>query len=192
MPEKTFNNLPDARKEKIIQACIKEFEENELIDASVANIIARLGIARGTFYKYFKDIEDCYFYILSVKTKDLHEFLITLLEETDFDLMISLRKYGEIIAEELHEKSKYELYKNRYLVWNLAIQMRWKDYCKKNKSTKNIEDMIVPKASMEIMHIVKAVIHNLVERTFVEKWTKDEFLKKYNEHITILTNGIRR
>lgn len=73
MPKSTFHNLSKSRQEEILRVCRREFEEHTLSSSSVSDIVSDLGIARGTFYKYFKDIEDCYFYILSTETRGMHE-----------------------------------------------------------------------------------------------------------------------
>ncbi len=193
MPKSTFNNLSDERQKEILNACRAEFEANKLHDASVANIINRLGIARGTFYKYFKDIEDCYFYILSTETKEMHEIFVDLLKEEKFDLVLILEKYGDMLADEIHKKDNYELYKNKYLGWTPDVQIRWDNYCNENKVKKaNIRKFGEANYSKETIHLIKAVVHNLVERNFTEKWTKKKFLKKYKKQLEILKRGIRR
>ncbi len=188
MPKSTFNNLSDERKKEIISACRAEFEENKLSEASVASIVTRLGVARGTFYKYFKDIEACYFYILSTETREIHELFFDLFKGGKVKLHDILDEYGEKVADEIHKKDNYELYKNRYLGWTPAVQMRWDDYCKENKVRKT---HITKMESKETLFILKAVIHNLVERNFIENWSKKKFLKKYKKQMGILKKGIR-
>lgn len=195
MPKQTFNNLPVERQTEILAACRLEFEENSLATSSVSNIVSRLNIARGSFYKYFEDLEDCYFYLLSIETKEIHALFLELMRETDFNLADCLEKYGERVAREIHQQSKYMLYKNRYLGWTPALQLRWQDYCRLNDvevgRISEIIDLDSKRVLLEIMQILKAVVHNIVEQNFLENWSEQEFVNVYKRQIAILINGLK-
>ncbi len=194
MPKRTFNNLPSERRAEIIAACRLEFEQNSLAAASVSNIVARLKIARGSFYKYFEDLESCYFYLLSSETKEIHGMFIALLKETNFDLVESLEQYGARIAREIHQQSKYALYKNRYLDWTPALQLRWQTYCRQNDVESGLivelPDADSKDALADIIQIIKSVIHGIVEQNFLQNWDESEFIENYQRQIVILTNGL--
>ena len=73
MPKETFFNLEEHKKATIIEAAKKEFTENELHKARVSNIIKEAGIPRGSFYQYFEDIDDLYYYIIDDSFDKLFE-----------------------------------------------------------------------------------------------------------------------
>ena len=64
MPKETFYNLDDGKRKKILNAAIKEFTDNELHKARVSNIIKEAAIPRGSFYQYFEDLDDLYYYVI--------------------------------------------------------------------------------------------------------------------------------
>lgn len=64
MPSDTFHNLSGEKRERIIQKCYEEFSQNSFREASVSKIVSDLGIAKGSIYKYFKDKQDLYFYLV--------------------------------------------------------------------------------------------------------------------------------
>ena len=66
MPKQTFYNLPDAKRARIIAVALDEFGEHDLPSASVSRIVANAGIAKGSFYQYFTDIEDLYHYLFQL------------------------------------------------------------------------------------------------------------------------------
>ncbi len=66
MPTDTFFRLDEEKKEKIILAAKKEFSEVSIQEASVANIIKYADIPRGSFYQYFSDKDDIFFYVFSL------------------------------------------------------------------------------------------------------------------------------
>ena len=64
MPKETFHNLTEEKRNSIIKAATKEFTEHKLHKARVSNIIKEAKIPRGSFYQYFEDIDDLYYYVI--------------------------------------------------------------------------------------------------------------------------------
>lgn len=52
-PSKTFGNLEPAKRERVIEAAVEEFGERGFEAASVNRMVSRLGIAKGSIFKYF-------------------------------------------------------------------------------------------------------------------------------------------
>ncbi len=197
MPKSTFLNLTSKRRAAILNVCRDEFEMNCFSEASVANIVGRLGVARGTFYKYFDDLEDCYFYLLASETKEMHDIFNFLLRKHEFDMATCLAQYGKRIAREIHDPKKYALYRNRYLGWTPLLQQKWQAYLKRTKHNQTPLDAVKAEGlraelmASEAIHLIKAAVHDLIARNFSEAWTKQQFLKKYQIYIKLLTTGLR-
>jgi len=66
MPTQTFFNLPEAKRQALLDAAIEEFADNSYNHASISRIVARLGIAKGSIYQYFQDKQDLYLYLLDL------------------------------------------------------------------------------------------------------------------------------
>lgn len=66
MPKKTFFNLPVNKRESIEAVAIDEFAANSYQGASISQIVAKAGIAKGSFYQYFVDKRDLYNHLLSI------------------------------------------------------------------------------------------------------------------------------
>ena len=58
MIKSTFYNLPDAKRQRIIDAIVVEFSNTEDEKVSINRIIKRANISRGSFYQYFDDKVD--------------------------------------------------------------------------------------------------------------------------------------
>lgn len=65
MPKQTFFNLPDEKRTRILDVAMGEFAEKGYKESSVSAIVCRAGIAKGSFYQYFEDKDDLYFYAVS-------------------------------------------------------------------------------------------------------------------------------
>ena len=64
MPSDTFLRLNDEKKKKLLDASFKEFSLYNFNEASINRIIKEASISRGSFYMYFEDKKDLYFYLL--------------------------------------------------------------------------------------------------------------------------------
>jgi AcrR family transcriptional regulator len=60
MPKPTFHNLPEEKRQRLIELAIDEFAERPYEQASISRIVARAGIAKGSVYQYFEDKFDLY------------------------------------------------------------------------------------------------------------------------------------
>ncbi|CAH1707060.1 TetR/AcrR family transcriptional regulator [Lactobacillus delbrueckii subsp. delbrueckii] len=63
MPSQTFFNLPKEKQDRIMAAAREEFFTHSFDEASINRLIKAAGIPRGSFYQYFADKEDVYFYL---------------------------------------------------------------------------------------------------------------------------------
>jgi AcrR family transcriptional regulator len=54
-PSSTFNNLPTDKQERILDEALSEFAAVGYARASVNRLVARLGIAKGSIFQYFRD-----------------------------------------------------------------------------------------------------------------------------------------
>jgi AcrR family transcriptional regulator len=87
LPKSTFYNLSESKRKILIEAGEKEFARVPLHEASIANIIKAAGIPRGSFYQYFENKDDLYFYLLDEKMKEGKEKFLTTLAEHNGDII---------------------------------------------------------------------------------------------------------
>lgn len=105
-----FENLPEAKKERILDACMEEFANKGYEGASTNEIVKRAGISKGILFHYFKNKKNLYLYLLD-KTIDhtVRKFYSygenapdDLFERILFDGMIKLRiSYEEPLVYKL-------------------------------------------------------------------------------------------
>ena len=74
MPKQTFLNLPEEKRNTVINAAIDEFAEYGLENASTNRIIANSRISKGSFYQYFEDKQDVFMYLLTVLEHEKVEY----------------------------------------------------------------------------------------------------------------------
>lgn len=87
MPTDTFFNLPEDKRRSICNVAIVEFAEYSFDQASINRIVARSGIAKGSFYQYFEDKQDLFLYLARLAAEAKAEYISPLMrnpEEHDF------------------------------------------------------------------------------------------------------------
>ncbi|MDR1538547.1 MAG: TetR/AcrR family transcriptional regulator [Clostridiales bacterium] len=64
MPKQTFFNLSEQKRRLIEQAALDEFSEYGFDSSSMNRIVKQGKFAKGSFYQYFDDKKDLYFYLI--------------------------------------------------------------------------------------------------------------------------------
>jgi AcrR family transcriptional regulator len=111
MPKETFYNLEPNKRHKIVRAAIREFTDHELHKARVSNIIKMAGIPRGSFYQYFEDIDDLYYYVIDQVFDDIFDEGRKHAKETD-NLFEYVRRTFEIDMEGFRNDKRHQFIMN--------------------------------------------------------------------------------
>ena len=188
LPKKTFYNLGEGKKQNITDILLSEFSNKPFSKVSVKTIVERLGIARGSFYQYFEDLKDSYFYILDMETYDIHILFMKSFKKNEADIYKSLDDFGLDIAEVIFKEDVYNLYKNRFLYWDENLNKNWlESHSNYNLFFKRANAIGLDE---EKLYFFRAIIHSLIERNFREEWDKDTFIEKYRTHMKRIKEGV--
>ena len=113
MPTERFYRLPEAKRQVIRQAAIKEFARVPFDKASINQIIQNADISRGSFYTYFEDKQDVVQYIFEDSARLMKECCEKELEKNDGDFFGMLEWLFEFTIHQLTEsKEMVELVRN--------------------------------------------------------------------------------
>ena len=112
MPKSTFFNLPENKKAVLLEAAKEEFSRVPLNEASIANIVKAAGIPRGSFYQYFEDKEDVFYYLLKKHAEEKRKQFVTNMNRHNGDLFATIIDAFEMIIK---DKRDYSFFKNTFL-----------------------------------------------------------------------------
>lgn len=115
VPKETFFHLTDEKKERIMKAAEKEFATNPLKDASIAMIIKDAEIPRGSFYQYFENKEDLYYYYFHTMRQSNFEDLVQEIQRNDGDLFIGFEVFAENMLQTVLKGEHAGFYRNLFL-----------------------------------------------------------------------------
>lgn len=183
MPSKTFLNLPEEKRQKLLKAATDEFSNTSFFDASINKIINNANISRGSFYMYFEGKEELFEYILDSYSSNLIEIVKKELTNSNGDLRESfINLYDELLIR--ISKIKYKIFfRNVFLFLNLKrekIENKGKilfEEVKSYISTYNIKNADLNFVFLVLMHNLFFCIADAL-CTGKKEETKNVYLKK--------------
>lgn len=200
MPTETFFKLTEEKRKKIIEAGKDEFSSVSLDEASIKNIAEKAGIARGSFYQYFKSKKDLLFFILEENRETKEKKLNRIIKESDgeiFNIYISIyddmtSKCFDNMNRDIYKRIFENLKTNDESVFEGMEEKKKQDF----KNFKKLIDKSKLKIESDldfdlIIQILNAITMSSVVRSI--KYTspekaREEFLKK----IEFIKKGIEK
>ncbi|MCG7337137.1 TetR family transcriptional regulator [Sporosarcina sp. ACRSM] len=202
MPKQTFFNLPQDKQDTLIDSAVKEFSRVPLNEASISNIVKHAGIARGSFYQYFEDKDDLFFFILEKYAKQNEERFISLLKENDGDLFDSFKGMFRGMLTDFQNQDYGMFIKNAFLNMNhkventIAKNVNMEDACRQiehhdliNRDKLNITD------EQELFHVIRIILavtfQNLIQN-FALELSFEESFQNYTIEIDMIKKGLAK
>ena len=115
MPKATFFRLPKAKQQRLMDAAYQEFARAPFNEASISNIIKQAGIPRGSYYQYFDDKADLYFYLLENVRQRTVAFLQQVMTKHHGDLFAAMSEFFDKVITALTHGPHAALYRNVFL-----------------------------------------------------------------------------
>ncbi|WP_416876464.1 TetR/AcrR family transcriptional regulator, partial [Kitasatospora sp. SC0581] len=195
--------LPKEKQDTLIQAAKKEFSRAPLHESSVANIVQEACIPRGSFYQYFEDKEDLFYYLLRLLSRKSKEQFISTLRKKGGDLFAAFTEVFQFAVQDIRNEENANFFKNafsnmNYKTENTLAENFFEEDLKKqdlallrsvNTKKLNIRD---ERDLQDMITILEAVtFHNLVQ-AFAGELTAEEALGQYLAQMELLKKGLYR
>lgn len=201
MPKLTFFNLSENKRKVLIDAAENEFARVPLYEASIANIVKSAGIPRGSFYQYFENKDDLYFYLLDEKLKEGKEHFLKMLKVHNGDIIEAVIDMHHNFLIMMPDEEEENFIKNALLYATHKVENSFRymidstqdqDHFKKmlelvNKDLVNVREdtELVP-----VLQIIAAIaFHNLIDK-FSRKLSDEEAIKHFRVQMELIKNGI--
>ena len=203
MPKQTFFNLPSEKREVILEAARQEFSEVTLQEASIANIIKRAQIPRGSFYQYFEDKDDLFLYLVEEGGKHFFERLIKALQDEEGDIFAACEIWFKQNIERLDNPMRRKLYKNMFLSMNEKMQDKMTPNCVKHPFAESMKVLvdnmdlsqfrISDQEEMKyFLRMLKGIIFGSVTAYLKGNVEKERCLKAYTFQMEVIKRGISK
>ncbi|AIO18949.1 putative HTH-type transcriptional regulator YvdT [Candidatus Izimaplasma bacterium HR1] len=198
MPKETFSNLDENKKNIIIDAAIKEFTENELHKARVSNIIKEAGIPRGSFYQYFEDIDDLYYFVIDLTFDEIFTEGYKHSEMTN-DLFEYIRLTFDVDYNAYANQKRHRFMKNVFKSIGSNMEFiehhhnRRKDYIITILNRMDLSDIRIGNEIDELVRLYEFLQHikrSVIQGALMKNLTFEAARKELDWHLDILKHGL--
>jgi AcrR family transcriptional regulator len=188
----SFNKLSSDKKERIIDASLKEFGKYGYVVASTNRIVKEVGISKGSLFKYFSSKQALYKYLVELTIADLINYLnyqplvnyewdeiILYYAEKEFDYLVNNRVLYQFFKKMLTDIDLEELSHIRSYLLHQSSQVYQKLY-----DTLNLDINL----STHIMFIIKGYneyYYRLNHGTYHMKM-KVEYIDGLKKHLSYI------
>lgn len=200
MPKQTFFNLPQEKRDVLIEAARKEFSRVPLYEASIANIVKEAEISRGSFYQYFEDKDDLYFYLLEKQGNDRWNVFITNLQKSNGDLFTALTELFHSILSITDDENECNFHKNVFLNMDYRTEEIFKhniDYHHFRKQFSYVKDLIDTEplhiqSGEDLFHIIQittTLMFQNIMLKFAHELENEEAMRNFTLQLSLVKRG---
>lgn len=197
MPKDTFFNLDEGKRKKIIKAAKAEFLKNPLRKARVSNIVTTACIPRGSFYQYFEDLDDLYYYIVEEVLAEVFDAGFTYSQMTN-DLFEFAKISFDYDYKGFIKESRHKFMGNVFQ--SISSNVEFLDLFNK-KRIKYIEDILDRldlskirfqgrEEHIKMYQMIQDLKMSVINKTMVNNYTKEEAFIEFEWYLDILKNGL--
>lgn len=202
MPNEAFFKLSKEKQEDLIRAATKEFSDYPLRKASINRIIQEIHMPRGTFYLYFNDIYELYFYITGQYFDKIFDELIRILKKNNGDLFSSYQDFFTSLLTSYLSLENPSFYRN--VVFNMTAPMQERLIHQKNPILNgkwielqkwiNLETLNVSceEDLFDILTIVTNVTFNHIALMALRDIDPNLVKERYQNKMRLLAHGMKK
>ncbi|GAB2485480.1 TetR family transcriptional regulator [Alkalibacterium psychrotolerans] len=204
MPTQTFFNLSEEKQKRLITGAMKEFSAKSLNDASISNIVKNSKISRGSFYQYFEDKKDLYFYLIGKFRYNYRQLMFKSFKEEAGDFYKGYKNFGEKYIKYIMESEKFGFFENMYMHMNYQINQEARvdvNHSSQQKlpEGKRIIDVIdrsrlkveTDKEVIDILRYILSMLNDTIMEGFWKELTVVETQKLFVKRLKWITYGVK-
>ncbi|EMF0262992.1 TetR/AcrR family transcriptional regulator [Enterococcus hirae] len=198
MPKSTFLNLPNEKKQRLIEILLENFSARHISQVKVADIVEDMAMSRGAFYKYFEDLEDAYTYTIQYYSIQIHRDILKYISQNKQDFFQGIENYLAWCSE-LEQKSSYwqairfltrsDDFTNHQRTKPSAESGRLKKWFKLLKA--NGFHITSEEEAISFLYFVMDLVINSLTDYIANDWTTDELLQDYRYKVKWLQKGLK-
>lgn len=197
MPKSTFLNLPNEKKQRLIEILLENFSARHISQVKVADIVEDMAMSRGAFYKYFEDLEDAYTYTIQYYSIQIHRDILKYISQNKQDFFQGIENYLAWCSE-LEQKSSYwqairfltrsDDFTNHQRTKPSAESGRLKEWFKLLKA--NGFHITSEEEAISFLYFVMDLVITSLTDYIANDWTTDELLQDYRYKVKWLQRGL--
>ncbi|WP_282938978.1 TetR family transcriptional regulator [Paenibacillus sp. RC67] len=201
MPKPTFFNLSEEKRQVLINAMKEEFSRVPLHEASVAKIVQTAGIPRGSFYQYFEDKDEAFYYLLEQLSKENRAQFIANLKRFDGDIFEVFIEMFQAMLKQFQNKESRNFFRNAFLNMNYKVETTFTQEINEEKYKQQFSEIskLINKDKLnvvnerDVFHVMKIIMaitfQNLIQN-FAKELSYESALEMYILEINLIKKGL--
>lgn len=196
MAKQTFLNLNEEKRKVVEESLKKEFSRVPLKDALVSNIVKYAKIPRGSFYQYFNDIDDAFYYVIGQYSKDIKKTLLENIVRNKGDIIISYRQLYIYILDMIEKEENKDYFEKIFLNMNYDIEIMFTPNFNEGLNVMlnqiDITKLNIPsKFSLSyILDIIESVMMNNIVKSYKRNLSREKNIEIFEKELALVCAGI--
>lgn len=197
MPHDTFLNLSLPKRQRIESILLETFHHQPLSQVKVSDIVTKMGMSRGAFYKYFVDLEDANNHMISVSARQIHIAIMEHIVDAEEDLFQGIRQFLLEMTQLSSEDSKRMMLTFLTKSDHLLISKRRKVPAESEMFTawfailaKNQLWIKDEAEAISFLYFIMALVIQAWNDYIANDWSSDELLADFNYKVKWLREGL--
>ncbi len=196
MAKQTFLNLNEEKRKVVEESLKKEFSRVPLKDALVSNIVKCAKIPRGSFYQYFNDIDDAFYYVIGQYSKDIKKTLLENIVRNKGDIILSYRQLYIYILDMIEKEENKDYFEKIFLNMNYDIEIMFTPNFNEGLNVMlnqiDITKLNIPsKFSLSyILDIIESVMMNNIVKSYKRNLSREKNIEIFEKELALVCAGI--
>ncbi|MBE5822366.1 MAG: TetR/AcrR family transcriptional regulator [Clostridiales bacterium] len=201
MPTKQFFNLAEEKRNILLRATIDELNRVPINDFSINQVVKNAGIARGSFYIYFENVQDIIEYVMKEYKNKLSENMLKTLKKNNGDIFETYKEIFIWIIDFIGSEENTNMKQNIMycLVNNLnnsnVNKCREEQQIFITELNENIDKELLnisdSKEIYLVLDILNSISKNSIEEIVILKEDKNNIVKRYIDKIELVKKGLK-
>lgn len=199
MPHETFFNLPSDKRQHIENILLETFYHQSLSQVKVSDIVSKMEMSRGAFYKYFVDLEDANRYMISKSASQVHIEIMRHIRDSEEDLFQGINHFLlemtltnpedlERMALTFLTKSDHLLIsKRRKTVAESTMFQAWFDILAKNQLW--IDNEV---EAISFLYFIMALVIQAWNDYIANDWSSEQLIEDLSFKVKWLREGLNQ
>lgn len=191
MPKKAFMSISESKRKRVMDCALLEFSKHKYHKASINGIVKCAEIPRGSFYQYFEDKEDLFFYMVeNIFQSELEIFFREQIEKIPEDPFHFHQIIFRFNLHMLSDERYRDFFRNLFLVLNYRFTCRYKEIIDRQRdivlAKLGLKGSETGKRIKETLEICSLITMELLAMKSLDGLSDEEIWSKYYERFQII------
>ena len=200
MPKTTFLNLPEEKRERLVEIFKETVLKKSIAKQTVTDFVKASKIPRGSFYQYFDDLNDLYEYIFTHTIEGYQVYALSRLNTRDMPFFEYMDRIFLLDINYLQENNHYKILR-KFLTHSTLSGMATQRMEEKRKAfaskvlsqldTMSLEKTMTIEDIEELYVVISSIKVQYTQKVLRGVLDTEEAYHKYLKMLDIIRRGVK-